>query len=1560
MTDASPARRMPVRTPMWHIALCTLLLVLLTLVCAPQAWGEDPHIHAGYTDGSTHTVTELCATGGSSTQVDVTNCLPAGRWGDQVGSVSIRTEDSQGFSALVAPFKSLGNAMKLALPDMLLQFTQVFWHSAISLADFASSFGTSSGGTDMNGIWAQLDKSAGTLATNFLNGAIPAVFTVLAIFGVLIAGVWGKGTVASSTKRLAATIVCIAAISFTGTAAASSTSAGPAKGSPWWVVRTINGAVNDMTTRLDLGAALTTDNKNLMAVQHTGGEERNCQDYLWQMDQSYKNATSGTATDSSVMHAVNQLWEETALRSWVTMQFGNPQAGAQSTTEEAADAQAVYCHVLEAQAATSPSVQKQIVNKAYGLNVDDRTASWIFNKNNWIDPLSPAVFPDTGSIKNARDNQGNRIWRLATFWETCTSMGGTDSITARDGWAQFVNNLGDNGSGEIYGDGGIILRVKRGASELNAVNMFGGSTTPPDGNWAALSTDGDGDATAAKNATTTVCRVTLNNGDGTKFLHEDKDSASNPTDSASKNSQGTNLGDMATLGWRFDAPNASGTWSEANTDASYPHVRASLDHMYGNSKMDTGGAIGTLVGAICDGGISMLLSAALIMSKLAITLMGIFLIFALMIRAFPFGHAASNALRNWCKYLAELAVVGVLYSFIGNIATCISAICLQLTSNMSGTLLYNVLAGCSMLIALEIIKMFFQHVLKVRNPFDLKSIMAGVGGGALYNGLRGKGMGKLRQSAHNLTHGGKERGGKKDDEGMHSREESKGRHAGGKSESAKTLDGKAKEDEEATTSGKTGGDSESKPGKDGEPESGEDSARDSKDGSGDASESAGTLDGKAAEDAEDESNADGTESDGETDGKPDGDGTPVDRASGDVETLYDGGTDMDADGGADTGDTGDTGDEDAGGTPVDGTELKDTDADSQSDASDGKPHEKKPLVTARQQADLESARFNRWTGAHSGFFHHMTRPADRAIHRATFLGAGAANTGKRVWRGFGKAKDTATGVYATHMQNALAKATAKAQGWETGDAEAYMKYRRARATVAGAAMGFGAVTGKAIGKGFRTAYEHRRQIGGAIKTGAGHAMQAGRAIRDFDAKHRSTMLKAGASALMLSNPVTAGMGLLLAGQTLASRNGRETIGDLGNAMKPVADWTGDRVRTAGSLAVAGAVGAVDAVGNRVHDANENMWMARKLQAAQHREDYLADPVNAKIDRAMAWQRHVEEDRQASYQLHMQDAQAMPQPQPQSTPSPAAQTASVARRTSMMAQGAEPSKPGWVTYTAGADGLTQTGHTGYAYTAEDRQTDALTYGHMLNDLQYDAPGQPWQATDPMVDTPEHVREVQAQQQAARNVQPRRERQQDMLSMRREANRQLKQGQPLDDAHWQALPLGERQQMEADASSRQMNGLSLNEQQKSVVQRLQRQAQAKLATPNGDGGMLTQAEASVLPEKERRQVNREAFDRMKGQATAQAERLRMEHLTSPQQQPQATPHAQQTQPGMQAQSQRQQPQATPQPAPQSKRPGMQSQPQPRQTQPAPAWHDTTPASEPQPGTTPGTDRKGNDHE
>ena len=124
----------------------------------------------------------------------------------------------------------MGHTTRQMLPNMLMLVTQVCWSSALALSQFAASF------SPMQAAGAQIDHAAAQLINDTMDGAIPAAIMVVAIVAWLLAAGFEVGSTKEASKRLLASVLCLAALITMG-AGASKTAENattPATGSPWW------------------------------------------------------------------------------------------------------------------------------------------------------------------------------------------------------------------------------------------------------------------------------------------------------------------------------------------------------------------------------------------------------------------------------------------------------------------------------------------------------------------------------------------------------------------------------------------------------------------------------------------------------------------------------------------------------------------------------------------------------------------------------------------------------------------------------------------------------------------------------------------------------------------------------------------------------------------------------------------------------------------------------------------------------------------------------------------------------------------------------------------------------------------------------------------------------------------------------------------------------------------------------------------------------------------------------------------------------------------------------
>lgn len=709
-----------------NLLVILMLCVVMTLFVLPSS------VFAAQVNDSTTTIT--CANGGTdSATSDISSCLPSGRWGNYVGEITSRTEPYSG-SNVAGWFsnvkQTISSQTHIALPTILMQLTQVCWSSALSISQFAASF------EPMKQAGANIDSAVSTMVTSLMDGGIPATIAVLGIVAWVGAAGFQIGTVKEASKRIVIMVLCFASITMLGAGAAKTgkNATEPATGSPWWVVQTINNTINKLSVNLDLDGMADSD-KNMMSYHHAAnGAKTNCQDYLYFMHQAYDEQakSNGNQDTSNITKAINRIWEETSLRSFVTMQYGNPQTTGTSSFRIAENARQGYCHVLEMKANTNTTIQKDLTNKAMALHISDQRAKWLFSVDGWVDPRNP-YFTD----KPLERENATYLSRAGVFWETCGTKRNQE-IYARAGWATLINNLGDTGTKNIK-NGSTKVRVK--IDDLDNVK-------PTNGGKGVMDAKQNGSEDETIQQTTSVCQTILKQG---SVIFSRSTDINKEDDGTYKDQQNdTNWGDSATVGWRFDVPNVSGTWSEANLrDAQDDSTvtggaKKTIDYMYGNNNVDTLGACGTLIGGIVNLVVWGLLSLVLILTKLMLIMMALFLVVTFLVQAFPIGEKPKNALKNWATYTCQLSMVGALYGALGTLATFICGLTLKFTSASSGSFTYQLIAGLSPVLAIAAIGMFCSKVLKWGNPFSINALMGMAGGTAMASGLR-KGMHMIGQ-----------------------------------------------------------------------------------------------------------------------------------------------------------------------------------------------------------------------------------------------------------------------------------------------------------------------------------------------------------------------------------------------------------------------------------------------------------------------------------------------------------------------------------------------------------------------------------------------------------------------------------------------------------------------------------------------------------------------------------------------------------------------------------------------------------------------------------------------
>ena len=702
--------------------------------------------------------------------------LPIGRWSNSIGQVYQRTEPA---GNLWGNIENLGSYMSrtfnVILPDVFLMITNVMWNTAVAVNQFATSF------TPMASFGSKIDAISHALVyggngqAGLVGAGVPAILMLLGVFA-WIGGLlfnFGGNTGFTGFKRFLGTTFCVALVLFMGTAAANSTPSTPAMGSPWWVMRTANTTLNLVTDRIGLDQVAQSTSNQLMAsaVNQTGNTTANCQNYLNAMDQQYMRMAgkSSSGVDSSnIVQAINTDWEETALRNWVTLQYGPTfYSGSNAALKaQADDSQLAYCHVLEAVAGTPDNVQNYLTGQEMGSGAYDpssKTQSYLFSQHGWPQPLDGSVnrqqsagFFGGSTGTDDRNTEWNQnppydLNRMSVFWDTCVASDGR--IHAAPGFANLMGALDNMGSGDggvgsrgvasIYGSGGKLLRP---GSDDNGPNSGYIKALQPDENQL--------------NNMNEICNGILDRHASPQVITGGPGAV--PTTTSDPSQEKTYaVANAAYMGWLFDVPNETSTWtvagetpstsgtsrsatnggmtqngvnwtqpSQTSQPAAYA-AKQSIQHMDGVDGYDSLGAFGAAIGSIVSLVTWTMFGLVQIGAKISLVLLGFFLIFALLAQAFPFGRTARQALFNWSKLALSAMSVGTVIGILGMLTVMLDGLFISFMPNMAGTFIYNIMVALSPLFAVAVTETFCQSVLHTGNFLNPKNILGAMLGGEL-------------------------------------------------------------------------------------------------------------------------------------------------------------------------------------------------------------------------------------------------------------------------------------------------------------------------------------------------------------------------------------------------------------------------------------------------------------------------------------------------------------------------------------------------------------------------------------------------------------------------------------------------------------------------------------------------------------------------------------------------------------------------------------------------------------------------------------------------------------
>lgn len=719
------------------------------LACHPQvAWA----------DSVTSVVTHAGVSGESLTWL-----LPCGRWSSSMGTVLTVTEPVGGlFGGITGYTSNIMTTLRLAVPDLCLQCAQVLWSSTIAFTQMASSVSPlASCGHWMDeavaALWYGSDGSGG-----LVHAGILAILLIGGFVTWLTAAAfhWGGQNGWSGARRFLSTCSCLAVCMVMATGALSSTSSQPGVMSPWWITRSLSNAVTTVVNHVSLQNVVTSSTSDLMssstnqtaAWNHGIQIEGNCQNYVHAMQQQYEKAASSQS--SALLLAVNADWEETALRDWVTLQFGQPTYSGSVLVhrDTAENAQLAYCHILEAEAGTSPSEQNQLTRSEYGGGMYNPTPvaqNMLFHTSGWKQPMSETVnrtasgglFTGTmakpGSTWDPR-SPSFRLDRLGIFWMTCT--GGNGQLSTGSGWNNLISSLGRPITPKVTGSGGNLLRPA-GSNPL-VTNLLEKSKR------------------SQVQSTPALCHALLTSSHPllSSLLRQSAVPYSLPSGQESSYA----AAHAAYVAWRFDLPNVAGTWTAAGSTPAVSGVdrqqgavngvnwstvsssqlpaavavKTTLRHVYGDdTNYGAGGAVAScvagLVALLVFGGFAFVD----ILAKVGLCLLCLFLLFSFLMQAVPWGRVMRHAVSQWCLLAFSLLCVGMLVGVLGSV-TCMvdsmmSLALSQTAGRFGGEFLFLMSCAISPLLSVLLVEVFCTRVCHVKNPFRPRHLVSMVMGADL-------------------------------------------------------------------------------------------------------------------------------------------------------------------------------------------------------------------------------------------------------------------------------------------------------------------------------------------------------------------------------------------------------------------------------------------------------------------------------------------------------------------------------------------------------------------------------------------------------------------------------------------------------------------------------------------------------------------------------------------------------------------------------------------------------------------------------------------------------------
>jgi len=342
--------------------------------------------------GGTNQYDATCA----STIVD---CLPVFRWADATAQFHTRLSSN--------PLDIVGSTSKV-LASTNLRGTQMSWGNfAWSLTMYSIQSATTM--DPLRAAGTQVDHMAARLGQALITSPLAALL-VAAVVIMVLWNAYRKNEGIKAFRKLGTTLLTVGAIAAMIAGATQSTGTGanynPGVMSPGWITQTMSTIINKSTDGI---TEALVDQGTIDGIAIDSPGTLDCADYTQVLRGEYQTKAGSNHGTTGAVIALNNLWEQTGMNSWITMQLDS------GTT-----AYRTYCRLLEWQSGVSPSAQANIQTKAGSSPAPTAGAlAW-----------GPATVP--GNSDDDSSAQDDVADQAMIGWAVCQWQG--DGWAAASGW----------------------------------------------------------------------------------------------------------------------------------------------------------------------------------------------------------------------------------------------------------------------------------------------------------------------------------------------------------------------------------------------------------------------------------------------------------------------------------------------------------------------------------------------------------------------------------------------------------------------------------------------------------------------------------------------------------------------------------------------------------------------------------------------------------------------------------------------------------------------------------------------------------------------------------------------------------------------------------------------------------------------------------------------------------------------------------------------------------------------------------------------------------------------